>query len=220
MHHKVATFLTLLASLSLFSATCQSSVETTLGAEFWSVKTEVNQVDRDRAATGTYYAAIEHDVTYLPDVRVRYSSLDADYLAFDKLDLTFYFNLLEHDLMLFDAGITLSDLGNTKYVNGANLANNENGFDETIWAFYGYAEINVPNTHFDVIGKMNFGDNKGIKSTDVMAGMQYHLPFEHSEVALRAGYRVIDLESDTFASSLGKSFIFTNGWFLGAQYRF
>lgn len=107
MHHKVATFLTLLASLSLFSATCQSSVETTLGAEFWSVKTEVNQVDRDRAATGTYYAAIEHDVTYLPDVRVRYSSLDADYLAFDKLDLTFYFNLLEHDLMLFDAGITL-----------------------------------------------------------------------------------------------------------------
>ncbi|EGR1424975.1 Fe3+-hydroxamate ABC transporter periplasmic protein [Vibrio vulnificus] len=220
MRNKIATICALLAPLGLFSATCQASVETTVGAEFWNVKTKVNEVDRDRAATGSYYASIEHEVKYLPDMRVRYSSVDADYMAFDKLDLTLYFNLLEHDLMHFDAGITFSDLSNTKYLNVADLAEGESSFDEMIWAWYGYGEINVPKTNFDVIGEMNFGNNKGIKSTDLMAGMQYRLPFEGSEVALRAGYRVIDLEADAFASSLGKSFIFAHGWFLGAQYRF
>ena len=28
-------------------------------------------------------------------------------------------------------------------------------------------------SNFDVIGEINFGDNKGIKSTDFMAGVQY-----------------------------------------------
>ncbi|NVC64116.1 TIGR04219 family outer membrane beta-barrel protein [Vibrio sp. 05-20-BW147] len=220
MRNKIATVCALLASTGFFSATCQAGVKTTVGAEFWNAKTKVNEVERDRAATGVYYASIEHDVKYLPDLRVRHSSVDADYMAFDKLDFTLYFNLLEHELMHFDAGITFSDLGNTKYLNGANEAAGARSFDEMIWAWYGYGEINVPKTNFDVIGEMNFGNNKGIKSTDLMAGMQYRLPFEDSEVAVRAGYRVIDLEADTFTSPLGKSFIFAHGWFLGAQYRF
>lgn len=72
----------------------------------------------------------------------------------------------------------------------------------------------MPETQFDVIGEMNFGDSKGIKSTDLMAGMQYKMPLEQSQLTLRAGYRVIDLESDTFASSLGKSFILPTAGFL------
>lgn len=54
MRNKIATICALLAPLGLFSATCQASVETTVGAEFWNVKTKVNEVDRDRAATGSY----------------------------------------------------------------------------------------------------------------------------------------------------------------------
>ena len=67
---------------------------------------------------------------------------------------------------------------------------------------------------------MNFGDNKGIKSTDLMAGMQYRIPFQESQLAFRGGYRVIDLESEQFLSSLGKEFIFANGFFVSAEYSF
>ncbi|MGR5470524.1 TIGR04219 family outer membrane beta-barrel protein, partial [Vibrio astriarenae] len=93
-------------------------------------------------------------------------------------------------------------------------------FDELIWAWYGYAEITVPNTNFDVIGEMNFGDNKGIKSTDLMAGIQYRIPFQESQLALRGGYRVIDLESEEFLSDLGKEFIFANGFFASVEFSF
>ena len=208
-------------TLSLsFPSLADSDLDFTAGAEFWSVSTKVNEVKRDTVATGTVYASLEHPIKYLPNARLRFSSVDADYMAFDKLDATFYYQVLAHDLLHFDAGITVSDLSNSKYLDAATVGAGAKSFDELIWAWYGYAEITVPETQFDVIGEMNFGDSKGIKSTDLMAGMQYKMPLEQSQLTLRAGYRVIDLESDTFASSLGKSFIFANGWFLGAQYRF
>ncbi|MBE3654219.1 iron-hydroxamate ABC transporter substrate-binding protein [Vibrio navarrensis] len=208
-------------TLSLsFPLLADSDLDFTAGAEFWNVSTKVNEVKRDAVATGTVYTSLEHPIKYLPNARLRFSSVDADYMAFDKLDATFYYQVLDHELLHFDAGITVSDLSNSKYLDLATAGAQAKSFDELIWAWYGYAEITVPETQFDVIGEMNFGDSKGIKSTDLMAGMQYKMPLEQSQLTLRAGYRVIDLESDTFASSLGKSFIFANGWFLGAQYHF
>lgn len=54
-----------------------------------------------------------------------------------------------------------------------------------------------------------------------MAGVQYRIPVSESEIALRGGYRVIDLDSDEFFSSeLGKSFVMVDGWFAGAEVRF
>ncbi|EKO3821209.1 TIGR04219 family outer membrane beta-barrel protein [Vibrio harveyi] len=210
--------LSLAASYPCF-AEQESSFTTTVGGEVWVADTKVNEVRRDSDTTGSFYAAIEHDVKYVPNARLRYSSVDADYMGFDKLDLTLYYQILEHDLMHFDAGLTFSNLSDTKYVDAGTNARTED-FDELIWAWYGYAEITVPNTNFDVIGEMNFGDNKGIKSTDLMAGVQYRIPFQESQLTFRAGYRVIDLESEEFLSSLGKEFIFADGFFVGAQYSF
>lgn len=68
---------------------------------------------------------------------------------------------------------------------------------------------------------MEFGDSSGIKSTDLMAGVQYRIPVSESEIALRGGYRVIDLDSDEFfKSDLGKNFVMVDGWFAGAEVRF
>ncbi|MCG9584274.1 TIGR04219 family outer membrane beta-barrel protein [Vibrio tubiashii] len=212
-----------LAAVVSTSALAESSLTTKFGAEMWFPKTEVNEVNRESDTTPSFYAAIEHDVKYVPDARVRYSTVDADYMAFNKLDLTLYYRILEHDLMHFDAGMTFSDLSNTKYVNAD--TNDVKNFDEMIWAWYGYAEITVPNTNLDVIGEMNFGNNSGIKSTDLIAGMQYRLPLGSSTLALRGGYRVIDLEAEGIfkpgeGSNLGKPFIFANGFFAGAEFSF
>lgn len=219
MTNKANIALTALSLAVSFPVFAEYSVSTKVGAEVWAADTKVNEVRRDSSTAGTFYATIEHDVKYVPNARLRYSSVDADYMGFDKLDLTLYYHVLEHDLLHFDAGLTFSNLSDTKYIDAGSSRRVEE-FDELIWAWYGYAEIQVPDTNFDVIGEINFGDNKGIKSTDFMAGVQYNVPLEKARLAFRGGYRVIDLESDKFMSDLGKEFIFANGFFVSAEYAF
>ncbi|MDV6254097.1 TIGR04219 family outer membrane beta-barrel protein [Vibrio sp. EA2] len=219
MIKKATIALTTLSLAATFPVLAESSVTTTVGMDIWAADTKVNEVRRDSSTTGALYAAIEHDVKYVPNARLRYTSIDADYMGFDKLDLTLYYQVLEHDLLHFDAGVTVSNLSDTKYIDAGTSPRSED-FDDLIWAWYGYAEITVPDTRFDVIGEMNFGDSKGIKSTDLMAGIQYKLPLQESQWAFRGGYRVIDLESEQFVSSLGKEFIFADGFFLSAEYTF
>jgi outer membrane protein len=199
------------------SALAESSIKTTFGAEMWMVDTEVNEVKRDSDNNPGFYLSVENDLDYVPNARLRYSTVDTEYMAFDKSDLTLYYPVLDHELMHFEAGITFSDLGNTKYKSAD--TNQESSFDKTIWAWYGYAEITVPDTQFDIIGEMNFG-NGDIKSTDLMAGAQYRLPVGEHTAKFRAGYRVIDLDSDQFSSLEGKSFIFAHGLYLGADFTF
>lgn len=219
MNNKLALALAMVAAVSAAPVMAESSIEAKVGAEMWWPNTKVNEVRRDNDNTPSVYASIEHSFAYVPDVRFRYSSVDSDYMAFDKYDLTFYYRILEHDLMHFDAGVTVSDLANTQYINAH--TDQSATFDEVIWAWYGYAELTVPNTNFDIIGEMNFGDSSGIKSTDLIAGIQYRLPLKNSQVAFRGGYRAIDLESETFREpELGKPFIFADGWFLGAEFSF
>lgn len=207
-----------LAAIVSTSSYAESSFITKFGAEVWLPDTKVNDVNKKADTTGSVFVAIEHDVSYVPDARIRYSKVDADYTAFDKLDLTLYYRVLEHDLMHFDAGLTFSDLSNTKYLNPEDGARTT--FDKTIWAWYGYAELTVPNTNIDIIGEMNFGDSSGIKSTDLMAGVQYRLPLGSNTLAIRGGYRVIDLESEAFPNTNGDPFVLANGFFAGAEFAF
>ncbi|MGT0149313.1 hypothetical protein ACT691_04970 [Vibrio metschnikovii] len=39
--------------------------------------------------------------------------------------------------------------------------------------WFGYAELSIPNSNFDIIGQIDFGESKGIKSADMTAGIQY-----------------------------------------------
>lgn len=205
----------LAASFPIFA---EPSIATKVGVEAWVADTKVNEVRRDTSVTGTLYVAVEHQVNYVPNVRLRYSSVDADYMGFGKLDLTLYYQVLEHDLLHFDAGVTVSSLSETHYVDAT--ASRKEEFDDVIWAWFGYAEVTVPNTNLDVIGEMNFGDSQGIKSTDLMAGLQYNVSLDEARVTFRGGYRVIDLESEQFLSSLGKEFMLADGVFLSAEYSF
>ena len=207
-----------LVMLSIASLPTQAEVTITLGADLWLADTKVNEVRQDPGMVPILYSAISHDISYLPNAQIRYLSLDEDYMALNKLDLSIYYPLLNHDLLHFDAGVTFTDLSNTKYVNPENGARAD--FNKLIWAWYAYAEITLPNSHWDVIGEMNFGDSSGIKNTDLMAGMQYRVPMGDSPMIIKAGYRVIDMESKDFPSSKGDPMIFANGFFAGAEYSF
>lgn len=190
-----------------------------VGADMWWGSTKVNEVRRDDVKSPSLYFAFEHQLPILPNASIRYTTVDADYMAFDKYDYTLYYSLIEHDLLHFDAGMTFTQYSNSHYLNGTAPANTEK-FDEFTWSWYSQGEINVPNTNFSIIGQMEFGDSSGIKSADIMAGGLYRIPFDTTNIAFRGGYRVIDLESDRFSSNLGKSFIFVDGWFIGAEVEF
>ena len=88
-----------LGASNLCFAEQASSFTTTAGAEVWVADTKVNEVRRDSSTTGSFYAAIEHDVKYVPNARLRYTSIDADYMGFDKLDLTLYYQILDLSLI-------------------------------------------------------------------------------------------------------------------------
>ncbi len=213
----------LVGMLSLSSAVFAAeefSYTAKVGADMWWGSTKLNEVRQDEDSNSpSVYFAFEHNAPMLPNASFRYTSIDTDALAFDKYDYTFYYTLLEHKLMNFDAGLTFTQYSNSNYIEPQK--GTQASFDEFTWSFYGNAEINVPDTNFDIIGTMEFGDSSGIKSTDLMAGVQYRIPVSESEIALRGGYRVIDLDSDEFFDSeLGKNFVMVDGWFAGAEVRF
>ncbi|KPL97780.1 TIGR04219 family outer membrane beta-barrel protein [Vibrio splendidus] len=210
----------MLSLSSAVSAEEEFSYTAKVGADMWWGSTKLNEVRQDDDSNSpSLYFAFEHNAPMLPNASFRYTSVDADSLAFDKYDYTFYYTLLDHKLMNFDAGVTFTQYSNSNYIEPQN--GTQTSFDEFTWSFYGNAEINVPETNFDIIGTMEFGDSSGIKSTDLMAGVQYRIPVAETEVALRGGYRVIDLDSEEFFSSeVGKEFVMVDGWFAGAEVRF
>ncbi|CAH7162477.1 conserved exported hypothetical protein [Vibrio chagasii] len=210
----------MLSLSSAVSAEEEFSYTAKVGADMWWGSTKLNEVRQDEDSNSpSVYFAFEHNAPMLPNASFRYTSIDTDALAFDKYDYTFYYTLLEHKLMNFDAGLTFTQYSDSNYIEPQK--GTQSSFDEFTWSFYGNAEINVPDTNFDIIGTMEFGDSSGIKSTDLMAGVQYRIPVSESEIALRGGYRVIDLDSDEFFDSeLGKNFVMVDGWFAGAEVRF
>ncbi|MEZ9565448.1 TIGR04219 family outer membrane beta-barrel protein [Vibrio artabrorum] len=215
----------LVGMLSLSSAVSAEdgfSYTAKAGADMWLGSTKLNEVKQSEDANSpSVYFAFEHNLPMLPNASFRYTSVDTKALAFDKYDYTLYYTLLDHKLMDFDAGVTFTQYANSNYIEPKPTGAKTATFDEMTWSFYGNAEINVPDTQFDIIGMMEFGNSGGIKSTDLMAGVQYRLPIAETELAFRGGYRVIDLDSEEFFSSdLGKQFVMVNGWFMGAEVRF
>lgn len=213
--HLFVTIMTLLFSTSLLA----NSFRTTIGADAWLADSKIDDQRRDDDIAPNVFITLEHDLDYVPYVSLRYSSVDGDYAGFDKYDFSFYYRLLERDNMLFDTGVTFTQYNNSYYY-AIQSPEQKYDFDELTFNLYAYAELALPNSSFDIIGQFDFGNSKEIKRADVLAGVQYRV---NDEVAIRAGYRVVDLELDNLATlmpDVAESLIFVNGFFVGAEYRF
>ncbi|MFA0415654.1 TIGR04219 family outer membrane beta-barrel protein [Vibrio renipiscarius] len=214
---------TLMAALSIASTSVVAQSFTgDIGADVWFGDSKIDETRRDNASAPSLYFSIEHDMAYVPNASIRYTSVDTDYAGFDKYDFTFYYKILDRELMTFDAGATLTQYSNSHYRTKESVTPRYD-FNELTFNWYAYAELYIPNTNVDIIGQFDFGNSKGIKSADVLAGLQYRIKTRSGEIALRGGYRVIDLEFDDLASQspeTGESFVFVNGFFVGAEYNF
>ncbi|EHV2410155.1 TIGR04219 family outer membrane beta-barrel protein [Vibrio cholerae] len=215
-----AALVTALMVMPLSASAAESFYTASVGAEMWLASMKIDNTRRDDANAPNLYFTFEHGFPYLPNVGLRYTNLEADFASFDKIDYTFYYPLLNRELMKFDAGITLTQYANSDY--RAPDARRYD-FDQTTFNWYASAEITIPHTPFDVIGQFDFGNNSDLKSSDVMAGLQYHLPIRAGDLSFKAGYRVVDLEFTELAkqsTDVKQSFVFADGWFVGAQFSF
>lgn len=214
----VISFALVMGSASAWCADSMFSVKA--GADAWLPSTKIDNVRRDDVNAPVINLAVEHQLPYLPNASWRYTRVDADYAAYDKYDYTFYYNILNRELMTFDAGISMTQYANSDYQ--AKDAKHYS-FNEMTFNWYAYADLSIPNTNFDIIGQFEFGDSDGIKSSDVLAGIQYVVPFAAGDLSVRGGYRVIDLEFSDLATDSPEnkmSYVFADGWFAGAQFKF
>ncbi len=216
----VAVFTSLLMMGSAPVWCAESILSVKAGADIWWPSTKIDNTRRDDANAPVLSLALEHQLPYLPNMSVRYTNVDADYATYDKYDYTFYYNILSRELLTFDAGISMTQYTDTDYQ--AKDAQHYS-FNEMTFNWYAYADISIPNTNFDIIGQFEFGNSDGIKSSDVIAGVQYVVPMSAGDLSFRGGYRVIDLEFTDLATASPDnkmSYIFADGWFLGTQFKF
>ncbi|CAH0542949.1 TIGR04219 family outer membrane beta-barrel protein [Vibrio marisflavi] len=193
-----------------------------MGADMWWGSTKVDNTRRGWVDIPSIYIAYQPTRSALPDMSYRYTAVDGgDFVAFDKHDLSFYYNVVSHKLMTFDVGLTATQYTGSHYrtINSST----QYDFNDLTVNLYSYAEIKIPETEWHIIGQFEVGNMNGIKSTDFMAGIRYQIPFDSMTVSLRGGYRVIDLEFSDLApasADLSESLVFVDGYFFGTEIRF
>ncbi|MCL9783867.1 TIGR04219 family outer membrane beta-barrel protein [Vibrio sp. S4M6] len=216
-----AAFASAVVSLAVIpSAFADSPYAFKAGTDIWWGSTKIDNTRRDDADSPSVYIAYHPSRSALPDISYRYTSVDGgNFSAFDKHDLSLYYNVVSHELMTFDVGITGTQYTDTHYRRaGSSTAYEFNDFTVNL---YSYAEINIPESEWHIIGQFEVGNMNGIKSTDFIAGLRYEIPFDSMSISFRGGYRVIDLEfSELVPSSTTESFVFVDGYFLGTEIRF
>jgi outer membrane protein len=171
-------------------------------------------VRRNEEVYPAIYGSLIHEVPYLPNVKLRYTQLETEYISHDKFDYTFFWRSFRSDVLKLDLGFTFSDYRNSEFI--YDKENNIGGdFDDTIFSWYANGEIHFPGTNLAMIGEFDFGETDLIKTADVMAGMQYTLPIEKVDLAIRGGYRVLDYTFYEYHDKNSTGFV--DGWFLGLK---
>ncbi|MBD1557657.1 TIGR04219 family outer membrane beta-barrel protein [Vibrio sp. S9_S30] len=203
-----------------FSSYAETDLSVTVSGDAWSVKTAYKHgtetmLNSERETQFTGSLALEHDIAYTPNVRIRFSPVEMSYIEFNKTDFTFYYDLIDHELLHFDAGITLSQYSNGVYSNPADPTQD---FNKLLFSWYANAVITVPETNVDLIGEFDFGNSDGDKTADVTAGMRYRFDLEKLDVAVRAGYRVMDYRFKMFSGP--SDMYLTHGVFVGVEASF
>lgn len=198
------------------NALAEESYNGEVAIEQWWGGSKIDGNREDKDQTLSFYAALETDLNYLPHLKVRYSHVDVKYTELEKYDYSLYYSVLEHDVLHFDLGLTLSSYTDTRYNNKE--TNQEFDFDGGIWSIYASGTIKVPNTNVNIIGQYDFADRDNKKMADFTAGLNYSLLLQPIKLSLRGGYRVMDYTF--FKESDKQATVFIDGWFIGIQANF
>lgn len=200
----------------------------------------------DDQQQGSFYVAFEHPIPLIPNIKISSTVLDTDgqtliteddfsfsdvfYPAgttvdtvFDVnyIDYTFYYEILDNDLLTFDIGITARDIDGSISVTDdiGVLSISEENFSAIVPMLYGSAIIGLPFTGFNVFAQGNYTGYDDSSIYDLQAGVSYAV-LDNLAVDLNVelGYKVVKMEiediDDVYADMEFK------GLYLGATVHF
>lgn len=205
----------LIASAMLL--TCGSASADTLlgvyvGAQGWDMAAEGSHGENgqqdtynfDDEAQGRYYAALEHPIPFIPNIKIAHTELvtqglEIDTNAFGTFDLgseidlthtdyTLYYELFDNDLVSFDFGITARDFSGEV---------DTDELDEIIPLLYLSGKVGLPLTGLSLFAEGNFLAIDDSTITDYQAGIAWAMIENIAiDVSLTVGYRSIAVELD------------------------
>ncbi|WP_114327541.1 TIGR04219 family outer membrane beta-barrel protein [Candidatus Colwellia aromaticivorans] len=176
----------------------------------------------DDQQQGSFYIALEHPIPLIPNIKISSTVLDTDGqttiteddfsfgdisypvdttvdTVFDVsyIDYTFYYEILDNDLITFDIGITARDIdGNisiTDDIGVLSLSNEE--FTAVVPMLYGSAIIGLPFTGFNVFAQGNYTGYDDSSIYDFQAGVSYALLDNLAvDLDLEIGYKVVKMD--------------------------
>lgn len=200
----------------------------------------------DDKQQGSFYIALEHPIPLIPNIKISSTVLDTDgqtliteadfsfgtssytvgtsvdtIFDVNYIDYTFYYEILDNDLITFDVGITARDIdGNISIKNDADvLSISDEKFSAIVPMLYGSAIIGLPFTGFNVFAQGNYTGYDDSSIYDFQAGVSYAV-LDNLAVDLNVelGYKVVKMDiediDDVYADMEFK------GLYLGATVHF
>ncbi len=182
---------------------------------------ETNQAafDFNDENQGGFFVALEHPIPLIPNIKIASTTLDtvgattiSDSFTFEGItynanstldttfdasyvDYTFYYEVLDNDLVTFDFGITARDLNSQINVEeAASLQSSDLSVSGIIPLFYVNTIIGLPFTGFNVFAEANFLSYDSNTVYDYQIGVSYELLDNLAvDLDLTLGYRAVKL---------------------------
>jgi len=171
---------------------------------------------------GSFFVALEHPIPLIPNIKISSTVLDTvgnttltDNFTFGDetytsnseldttfdanfIDYTFYYEILDNDLLTFDVGITARDLDSQiNMLDQANTKSSDLSVSGILPLLYVNTIIGLPFTGFNVFAEANFSSYDDSTVYDYQVGVSYELLDNLAvDLDLTLGYRGMKLELD------------------------
>ncbi|RXS42605.1 TIGR04219 family outer membrane beta-barrel protein [Idiomarina sp. 29L] len=148
----------------------------------------------------SYYAALEHPVPLIPNVKIRENSLEFDggygRNDFSHRDYIFYYEFFDNDIISFDAGINAMDFDGTVRTPVSTTFGRQD-FSVTVPTAYLATRVGIPMTELTMFAEVSALSVKDSKVQDAQIGVEYRLVENLAvDLNLHAGYRHSVIELD------------------------
>ncbi|USZ15143.1 TIGR04219 family outer membrane beta-barrel protein [Moraxella sp. FZLJ2107] len=209
----------LLSSLILATAATTAHADTLYGlyvdGNYWHTSADITDDGKDRNFDdkGNFMASasFEHGVPLVPNVRVRYASLNSteptltssNEIDFTSTDAIAYYELLDNVVSL-DVGLGAKRIsGDVKYAGGSTM-----DLDKTMPMAYASVGAKLPFTGLSAKAELGVGVGSNVKATDAQAEVKYDfIKTPVFDLGLKGGYRILSVDYDeTKVKYLGSIF--------------
>ncbi|MBD1580916.1 TIGR04219 family outer membrane beta-barrel protein [Pseudoalteromonas sp. S16_S37] len=203
-----------------------------LGAQGWQADNSGSFAEKGNAQTfnfddktfSSYYAALEHPIPLVPNIKLRYTELELDgsttlsetfefggknftvgtaastVTDLNHVDYTLYYEIFDNDLVSFDFGVNVKQFdGSIKLTGTAQGATTTEVRDFSGLVPLGYlkAQVGLPMTGFSVFAEGSMLAIDDSKIQDYQVGVAWEIIGSMAmDVSVKAGFRSMVLELD------------------------